>query len=153
MRLDPAALAAAGLSGQDVYTAIRRRQRDRAAPGGFEGPDRRRDRSVSMASSTKAAGPCRPLVLKTVGQRRRGAAVRRGDASIDGVANARLAAWFGQQPAILLTVTKTADANVIDTVDKVNAVLPLLRSPGCRRTSSSPSCRTAPAPSAPVSTT
>ena len=39
VRLDPAALAAAGLSGQDVYTAIR--GANVTGPvGGFEGPDR-----------------------------------------------------------------------------------------------------------------
>ena len=57
-----------------------------------------------------------------------GAILRLGDVAevINGVANSRLAAWEGQHPAILLTVTKTAGANVIDTVDRIRAVLPQL---------------------------
>ena len=48
-----------------------------------------------------------------------GAVVRLSDVAtvVDGVANSRLAAWNGQQPAILLNVTKQAGANVIETVD------------------------------------
>jgi len=74
----------------------------------------------------RRAADYRPLVLKSSN----GATVRLGDVAsvIDGVANTRLAAWFGKQPAILLTITKTADANVIDTVDRIQAVMPLLRS-------------------------
>ncbi|MEO8715346.1 MAG: efflux RND transporter permease subunit, partial [Acetobacteraceae bacterium] len=44
----------------------------------------------------------------------------------DGVANTRLAAWDGSQPAILLTLSKSAGANVIETTDRVRALLPQL---------------------------
>ena len=74
---------------------------------------------------TKAADYAR-LVLKTVD----GAAVRLSDVAdvIDGVANSRLAAWQGAKPAIIINVTKTAEANVIETVDRVKAVLPQVTS-------------------------
>src|SRR5690606_15298874 len=32
--------------------------------------------------------------------------------------------WYNGKPAILITITKQADANVIDTVDRVKALLP-----------------------------
>src|SRR5262245_22513546 len=38
-----------------------------------------------------------------------------------------MAARFNKQPAILLNVTKSADANVIETVDRIHALLPELR--------------------------
>ena len=123
IRLDPAALAAAGLSGQDVAATIR--AANVTGPlGGFEGPDRAE--TIASNGQLSHAAEYRGLVLKSTG----GAIVRLGDVAsvIDGVANTRLAAWFGKQPAILLTVTKASGANVIETVDKVKAVLPLLKS-------------------------
>ena len=47
---------------------------------------------------------------------------------INGVANSRLAAWDGNQPAILLTITKSIGANVLQTIARIRQVLPLLRS-------------------------
>ena len=122
VRLDPAALAAAGLSGEDVAAAIR--AANVTGPvGGFDGPDRAE--TIGTNGQLLKAADYRGLLLKTAN----GATVRLGDVAsvIDGVANTRLAAWFGKQPAILLTVTKNAGANVIDTVDRVKAVLPLLQ--------------------------
>ncbi len=123
VRLDPAAVAAAGLSGEDVFNAIRAAN-VMGATGGFQGPDRAE--SVAMNGQIATAAEYAPLVLKTAG----GAVVRLSNVAtvIDGVANTRLAAWFGKQPAILLTITKSAGANVIETVENVKAVLPLLQS-------------------------
>jgi multidrug efflux pump len=123
VQLDPAALASAGLSTQDVYTTIRRAN-VLGPVGGFQGPER--SESLAINGQLYKASEYAGLVLKGSG----GAVVRLGDVAkvIDSVANQRLAAWFGAQPAILLTVTKSAGANVIQTVDNVNAVLPLLRS-------------------------
>jgi multidrug efflux pump len=45
---------------------------------------------------------------------------------VDGIANTRLAAWNGKHPAILLTITKSAGANVIETVDRIHELLPQL---------------------------
>jgi multidrug efflux pump len=121
VRLDPAAVAAAGLSGQDVFTAIR--QANVTSPvGGFEGKDRAE--SIGTNGQLGTAADFRPLVLKNVN----GAVVRLSDVAsvIDGVANTRLAAWFGRKPAILLYISKTTDANVIETVDRLRAQLPIL---------------------------
>jgi multidrug efflux pump len=41
--------------------------------------------------------------------------------------NSRSAAMFNNQPAILLTITKSADANVIDTVDRIREALPEIK--------------------------
>jgi hydrophobe/amphiphile efflux-1 (HAE1) family protein len=43
---------------------------------------------------------------------------------VDGVENFRLAGWAGTKPAVLLMVFKQPDANVIETVDRIRAVLP-----------------------------
>ncbi len=124
VRLDPAALAAAGLSSQDVYNAIRRA--NVAGPtGGFDGP--LQAELIMLNGQLTEAADYRPLVLKTVAG---GGVVRLGDVAdvVDGVANVRLGAWLGTQPAILMNVSKTNDANVIETVERVKQVLPLLQS-------------------------
>ena len=43
----------------------------------------------------------------------------------DSVRNARSFAWFNKQPAVLIQITKQGDANVIDTVDRVKALIPI----------------------------
>jgi multidrug efflux pump len=123
VQLDPAALAAAGLSAQDAYTVIR--QSNTNGPlGGFDGAERAE--TIGLNNQLGTAADYRGLILKS----KNGAVVRLADVArvIDGVANIRLAAWLGHQPAIILTVTKTAGANVIEVVDRVRAALPLLRS-------------------------
>ncbi len=121
VRLNPAALRAAGLSSQDVYTAIRGANVN-GATGGFQGPQRAE--TIQLNGQITQAADYAALVLKSAN----GATVRLGDVAevMDGVANTKLAAWEGKEPAILLTVTKTAGANIIDTVDRVQAALPQL---------------------------
>ena len=121
VRVNPAALRAAGLSTQDVYTTIRNNNVN-GPVGGFSGPARAE--TLELNGQITQAEDYARLVLKSSN----GAILRLSDVAevINGVANSRLAAWEGQHPAILLTVTKTAGANVIDTVDRIRAVLPQL---------------------------
>ncbi len=123
VRLDPAALANAGLSAQDVYTAIRANNVN-GATGGFQGAERAE--TIALNGQLSLAADYAPLVIKTAGS----AVVRLSNVAsvIDGTANARLSASFGKKPAILVSITKAAGANVIETVDNVRAVLPLLQS-------------------------
>ena len=121
VRLNPGAMRAASLSGQDVFTAIRNANVTEAT-GSFQGRDHAQDISVNgqMTQASDYAG----LVIKS----QKGSALRLSDVAsvIDGVANTRLAAWNGRQPAILLYISKAAGANVIDTVDRIKAELPHL---------------------------
>jgi multidrug efflux pump len=123
VRLDPAALAAAGLSGQDVFNAIRR-SNVFGPTGGFDGEEQAE--LIGLNGQLLRAADYRPLVLKTVPG---GGVVRVSDVAevVDGVTNARLAAWLGTKPAILMNVTKAAGANVIETVDRIKAMLPQLQ--------------------------
>src|SRR2546423_11415878 len=45
----------------------------------------------------------------------------------DSVRNTRSIAWFNKQPAVLIQITKQGAANVIDTVDRVRALVPELK--------------------------
>src|SRR5215469_6214727 len=119
--LDPVRLAATGLSGQDVMKAITGTN-VLEPTGSFQGPDRAE--SIGINGQISQASEYAPLVLKAG----KGAILRLSDVAtvIDGVANSRLAAWNGKQPAILLIITKEAGANVIETVDRIHALLPQL---------------------------
>ena len=121
VRLNPAALRAAGLSSQDVYNAIRNANVN-GPIGGFSGPQRAE--TLVLNGQIGHARDYGRLVLKSTA----GATVRLSDVAevLDGVSNSKLAAWLGQHPAILLTITKSAGANVIDTVDRIHAVMPQL---------------------------
>jgi multidrug efflux pump len=121
VQLDPQALAATGLSAQNVLTAITSANVNEPS-GGFQSPTRAE--SIAVNGQISRAAEYAPLILKSGG----GAIMRLSDVAtvIDGVANTRLAAWDGKQPAILLTVTKQAGANIIETVDGVRAMLPQL---------------------------
>jgi hydrophobe/amphiphile efflux-1 (HAE1) family protein len=59
---------------------------------------------------------------------RNGAPVRLGDVATitDSVINNKLAGWFGTERGVVLYVYKQPDANVVETVDAVKAILPEL---------------------------
>ena len=123
VQLDPVRLSAAGLAAQDVYSVIR--SANVLGPtGSFQGPQRAE--SIGLNGQISQADEYAPLVLKTGVN----SVVRLRDVATvtNATVNSRLAAWDGRQPAILLNISKIPDANVIDTVDRVKALLPQLMS-------------------------
>jgi multidrug efflux pump len=122
VRVDPTRLASMGVSLEDVRTAIS--NANAMGPlGSFDGPARAT--SIGINDQLKAAPDYSTLVVKTVD----GRVIRLPDiASIrPGVRNTRSAGWFNRDPSVLLVITKQGDANVIDTVDRIYALLPELR--------------------------
>jgi multidrug efflux pump len=122
VRVDPSRLASMGVSLDDVRTAIT--NANAMGPlGAFDGPARAT--TIGINDQLKAAPDYGTLVVKTVD----GNVVRLSDiASIrPGVRNSRSAGWYNRDPSVLLIITKQGDANVIDTVDRIYALLPELR--------------------------
>jgi multidrug efflux pump len=121
VQLDPGALRAAGISAEDVLTAIRNAN-VLEPTGNFEGP--RRSVEISVNGQITRATDYGRIVLKA----HNGAILRLSDVAhvIDGVTNTRLAAWQGRTPAIILEVSKVAGANIIQTVDRIRKILPQL---------------------------
>ena len=122
VRVNPLALASMGLDMEAVRTAIA--NTNAAGPlGVFDGPER----SVTIATNDqlRTASDYDPIVVRTAN----GAVVRLSAvASIEpSVRNSRSAGWFNGQPSVLLVITKQADANVIETVDQIYALLPELK--------------------------
>jgi multidrug efflux pump subunit AcrB len=118
VQFNPVALAAIGLSPEDVRNAIV--NANAAGPLGIlDGPGQ----AVTLGSNGQLWDPrdFNPVVLKSAN----GTVVRLTDvASIRrGVRNNFSAAWFNRQPAVLLTVTRQANSNIIETVDHIKEVL------------------------------
>ncbi|MBW7833080.1 MAG: efflux RND transporter permease subunit [Simplicispira suum] len=128
IQVNPAALAGLGLSLENVRTAIAAAN-VRQAKGGFDGPDRAS--SIDANDQLQSAAEYRNLVLAFRG----GAPIRLSDIAetVDDAENTRLAAWAGtpetgSRAAVILNIQRQPGANVIDTVDRIQALLPQLRS-------------------------
>ncbi len=121
IQLDPGALRAAGISSQDVLTAVKNAN-VLEPTGNFEGPQR--SEQIDINGQISRAADYGRIVLRA----HNGAVLRLSDVAhvIEGVTNTRLAAWQGRTPAIILNVSKITGANVIQTVDRVRKILPQL---------------------------
>ncbi len=119
IRLDPSRLAAMGVALDTVRTAIANANVGEAV-GAFDGPDI----SETLATSDRLNTPedYGGIVVKQSGT----TVVRLADvADVQrGVRTRRAAGWYNKKPSVLLIVTKQPTANVIDTVDRVKALLP-----------------------------
>ena len=122
VQLDPGALKAAGISADDVRTAIVNAN-VLEPTGNFQGPHRAEE--IAINGQIDRAAAYGRIVLKT----NKGAVLRLSDVAhvFDSVTNVRLAAWNGHKQAILLKLYKIPGANIIDTVDRVRALLPQVK--------------------------
>ncbi|AFM33223.1 MULTISPECIES: MdtB/MuxB family multidrug efflux RND transporter permease subunit [Stutzerimonas stutzeri subgroup] len=119
IRTNPEALAAYGLSLADVRSLITSSNVNQPK-GNFDGPTR-----VSMLDANdqlKTPEEYAELILTYED----GAALRLKDVAdiIDGAENERLAAWANESQAVLLNVQRQPGANVIDVVERIQALLP-----------------------------
>ncbi|HMN80073.1 MAG TPA: MdtB/MuxB family multidrug efflux RND transporter permease subunit [Burkholderiaceae bacterium] len=126
VQMNPRALTANGLNLDDVRTAITNANVNQAK-GSFDGPAR--SSTLDANDQLRSAAEYRDIVIAW----RNGAAIRLGDVAdvIEGAENKRLAAWAGIDgrlaPAILLNIQRQPGANVIETVDRIKALLPQLQ--------------------------
>ena len=122
IRLNPAALALSGLGMEDVRQAIAQAS-VRLPKGGIEGDTL----SYALDSNDQLVEPVDfgsivvaqpggvPVTLRQLGS------------VFESVENTKAAGWAGLTPAILISVYKQADANVIETVDAIRRLLPDLQ--------------------------
>ena len=122
IRVNPTQLAAMGLGLEDVRTSVKNGSVFEAK-GTLDGPHQ----SITIAANDQltSASAYRPLIVRA----QNGAIVRLSAVSsvIDGVENIRQAGWFNRDRAVLVIVQKQADANIIDTVDRIKEVMPQLQ--------------------------
>ena len=126
VKLNPSALASLGISLETVRNTINLANAN-DPKGSFDGPQQ--SFTIGANDQIKSAAELAPLILSY----RNGAPVRLSDvASIkDGVENSMIAAWISKadhpyQQAVLLDIQRQPGANIINTVDRVKALLPKL---------------------------
>lgn len=122
VQVNPRALAASGLSLEDVRTVVANNNVNQAK-GSFDGPSRAS--TINANDQLKSPDDYKNLILSY----KNGAAVRLGDvASVtSGAENTRLQAWANRQAAVILNVQRQPGANVIETVDRIKTLLPDLQ--------------------------
>ncbi len=122
VQVNPAALAAMGMSMEDVRAFLQSTNR-LMAKGSIE--DAGKNLMISANDQIFGADNYRSLVVAE----RNGLPVQLGAIAnvIDGTENTRQAGWFNNERAVLLPVMKQSDANVIAVVDEIRALLPQIR--------------------------
>ncbi|MFN6058724.1 MAG: efflux RND transporter permease subunit, partial [Burkholderiales bacterium] len=122
VQVNPQALAAAGLSLEDVRNAINLNNVN-MAKGSLDGAAR----ASSLDANDQLRSPKEydDLVLAYV----RGSPLRLGDVAdvVEAAQNNRLAAWADRTPAIIVNIQRQPGANVIETVERIQQQLPVLR--------------------------
>jgi multidrug efflux pump len=122
VELLPFALNRYGISTEDVRAAIQATNANRPK-GAIEGEGRRLQ--IYTPSPARRAEDYRSMIVAW----RNNAAVRLSDVAnvVDGVENRRTLGLFNGEPAIIVLVTREPSANIIETVDRVRALIPELR--------------------------
>ncbi|WP_172149773.1 MdtB/MuxB family multidrug efflux RND transporter permease subunit [Pseudomonas tumuqii] len=121
IRVNPQALAAYGLNLSDVRSLITASNVNQPK-GNFDGPTR--VSQLDANDQLKSPDEYRELILSY----QDGAALRLKDVAeiIDGAENNRLAAWANRNEAVLVNVQRQPGANVIEVVERIQALLPSL---------------------------
>ena len=122
VRVNPSALAAMGLGLEDVRTSLAQANVD-LPKGNFDGEHQAS--SIAANDQLYVASDYAPLVVRAAN----GAIVRLSAIAsvVDSVENVRLGGWFNRSKAVLVIISKQPGANVVETVDRIKAVLPQLR--------------------------
>ena len=122
IQANPTALALLGLSLDDLRLAIAGANVNQAK-GSFDGSQRAS--TIDANDQLRSAAEYQNLIVAW----KNGNPLRLKDVAqiVDGAENQRLAAWADHQPGIILNVQRQPGANVIQTVDRVKALLPKLQ--------------------------
>ncbi len=122
IQVDPEKLASLGLGLEDVRAALMTVSTD-SPKGSVDGATR--TFTIYANDQLLRAEPWNDVIIAY----KNGAPVRVRDIgrAIDGPENTRQAAWANGKPSINLMVLKQPGANVIDTVDRIKAILPQLQ--------------------------
>jgi len=119
VRVNPGAAASASISFEQVRTAIAAANAQ-SPLGVLDGSDQAQ--TLGTNDQLRLAPDYRDVIVKSSN----GTVVRLSDiATVEqSTRNTRSAAWYNKQPSVLLIITKQGDANVIETVDNIKALIP-----------------------------
>jgi len=122
VQVRPDALAAKGISIDEVRSAVAAANSNTPV-GQLSGPDQ----SFTLQANAQLANAAQfrkiPIAY------RNGAPVRLGDIAtvVDSVENDKIASWYNGRRGIILSVLRQPDANTVDVVDSVKALIPIFR--------------------------
>jgi len=121
IQANPTALAGLQLGLEDIRVALQQANVN-APKGSFDGP--KQSFTIGSNDQIVSADEYRPVIVAY----RNGAPVRLSDVAtvIEGVENEQLSAWVDTRSAVLVDVRRQPGANIIDTVQRINALLPQL---------------------------
>ncbi len=122
VRVNPGVLNTLGLGFEEVRDTLSRNNLN-APKGSFDGP--RQSYTLGANDQLFTAREYLPLILA----HRNEAVVRLRDVggAVDSVENTRLAAWVDGKASVILDIQRQPGANIIETADRVKALLPALR--------------------------
>jgi multidrug efflux pump len=123
VRVNPTALSSYGINLEDVRTALQQTSLDQAL-GNFDGPQQ--DYQIQSNDQLLTA----PEFAQVIIAYHNGSPVKLSDvATIDNdVENNRQAAWMNETPAVIVNIQRQPGANIIQVVDRIKKLLPLLKS-------------------------
>src|SRR4051794_20359064 len=122
VQINPSALSGLGISFEDIRNALSANNVN-APKGNFDGA--RQSYAIGANDQIFSADEYRNVIIAY----KNGNPVRLRDVGdvIDDVENVRLAGWVGNKPAVILDIQRQPGANIIQTADRVKALLPRLR--------------------------
>jgi multidrug efflux pump len=123
VQVNPAALSSYGINLEDVRSALQQQSLDQAK-GTFDGPHQ--DYQIDANDQLSTSDDYKKVVVAY----RNNAPVVVSDVAtvIDGVEDTTQAAWVNQTPAVILNIQRQPGANIIQVVDSIEKLLPLLQS-------------------------
>lgn len=122
VQVNPAALASMGLGLEDVRAALNAVNAT-GPKGGMDATDG--SYVIRVNDQIRWADEYKSVIVAT----RHGTPIRLDAVAsvVDSVENVRTSGWFNNQPAVLVFVFKQVNANIIEIVDRIRALLPTLQ--------------------------
>ncbi len=123
VRVNPTALSSYGINLEDVRTALQQTSLDQAK-GNFDGPQQ--DYQIQSNDQLLSASDFAQVIVAY----HNGSPVRLSDVAAveNDVENNRQAAWMNETPAVIVNIQRQPGANIIQVVDRIKKLLPLLKS-------------------------
>ncbi|WP_186645381.1 multidrug efflux RND transporter permease subunit [Fluviispira vulneris] len=122
IQVNPNIVSSYGLNMEDIRTAISNANVN-IAKGNFDGP--RLSYTINSNDQLLTREAYQSLIIAY----KNGAPIRLKDLAqvIEGAENTKLAAWMNKDPAIILNIQKQTGSNVIEVVENIKKLLPILK--------------------------
>ena len=123
VRVNPTQLSSYGINMEDVRTALQQTSLDQAK-GNFDGPQQ--DYQIQANDQLLTAADFAQVVIAY----HNGSPVKLADVATvtNDVENNRQAAWMNETPAVIVNIQRQPGANIIQVVDRIEKLLPVLKS-------------------------